>query len=333
MDLYTNRLILRPWQNSDAESLYQYAKDPQVGPIAGWPPHTSVENSREIIKNVLAVDETYAVCLKEDNIAIGSIGLMIGSRSNLALSENEGEIGYWIGIPFWGRGLIPEAARELIRHSFEDLGLDTLWCGYFDGNIKSKRAQEKCGFTYHHTNENIHWALMDDIRTEHVTCLPKAVWEASRDKDTRQTEIDSLLALMHDTDNTAGYKALQELERISDETPLLYPYTDRFAAMISDENYAVRVRGIRLFCRQAKWDVDNKLDENIDAALKILRDPKPTAVRQALAALQYVVQYKDELRDVICAAASKIDYLRYKDTMHSLIAADIKELLSKQGIK
>ena len=74
--LVTDRLILRPWQESDAESLYSYAKDPQVGPISGWPVHTSVENSREIIKNVLSAPETYAVCLKEDNIAIGSIGLI-----------------------------------------------------------------------------------------------------------------------------------------------------------------------------------------------------------------------------------------------------------------
>ena len=171
MILYTERLILRPWEESDAESLYEYAKNPEVGPIAGWPVHTSVENSREIIRDVLSAEETYAVCLREDNKAIGSVGLMIGEHSNLDLPEEEGEIGYWIGVPFWGRGLIPEAVQELIRHGFEDLKLKRLWCGYFDGNIKSRRAQEKCGFVYHHTNKDIYWKLMDDIRTEHITCL------------------------------------------------------------------------------------------------------------------------------------------------------------------
>lgn len=173
MNLITERLILRPWEESDAESLYEYAKDPQVGPIAGWPPHTSVEDSRDIIKSVLAVNETYAICKRQDNRAIGSIGLMRGEQSNLDIPEDEGEIGYWIGVPFWGQGYVPEAVRELIRHGFEDLKLNRMWCGYFEGNDKSKRVQEKCGFRYHHTNKDIYWALMDEVRTEHVTCLEK----------------------------------------------------------------------------------------------------------------------------------------------------------------
>lgn len=177
MILETERLILRPFEDSDAESIYQYAKDPDIGPVAGWQPHTSVENSLEIIRNILAVPETYAVCLKTDNKAIGSIGLMCGKQSNLDISKNEGEIGYWIGKPFWGQGIIPEATRELIRHAFVDLELQNLWCGYFDGNEKSKRAQEKCGFTYRHTNKDIYWKLLDDIRTEHITRLTKEEWE------------------------------------------------------------------------------------------------------------------------------------------------------------
>ena len=155
MELITERLLLRPWKETDAESLYEYAKDPEVGPIAGWPVHTSVENSREIIREVLSAEETYAVCMKEDGKAIGSIGLMIGTASNLNLPDTEGEIGYWIGVPFWGQGFIPEAVRELLCHGFEDLKLNKIWCGYFEGNIKSKRVQEKCGFIYHHTNKDI----------------------------------------------------------------------------------------------------------------------------------------------------------------------------------
>lgn len=177
MELTTERLVLRPWKESDAERLYKYAKDPEVGPIAGWPVHTSVENSRQIIREVLSAEETYAVCLKENGKAIGSIGLMLGTASNLNLPDTEGEIGYWIGVPYWGQGFIPEAAKEVLRHGFEDLKLNRIWCGYYDGNAKSKRVQEKCGFVYHHTNEDVYCELMNDIRTEHVTCMSRQQYE------------------------------------------------------------------------------------------------------------------------------------------------------------
>ena len=91
MILQTERLILRPWSEDDAEDLYRYAADPEVGPPAGWPPHTSVENSREIIRTVLSAPDIYAVCLKEDGRPIGSIGF---HRNDLAEAEDEYELGY-----------------------------------------------------------------------------------------------------------------------------------------------------------------------------------------------------------------------------------------------
>ena len=142
--LETERLFLRPWRESDAEELYKYAKDPEVGPIAGWPIHTSIEDSREIIRTVLSAPGIYAVVLKETNLPVGSIGLTAGAASNMDLGPEEAEIGYWIGVPYWGQGLIPEATKEIMRHGFEDLRLKTIWCGYFEGNEKSKRVQEKC---------------------------------------------------------------------------------------------------------------------------------------------------------------------------------------------
>ena len=117
MELQTRRLILRPWQESDAEALYKYASNPNIGPIAGWPPHTSVENSRDIIKSVLSAPETYAVVLKETGEIVGSVGIMT-ARSEIhwaKMTGSECEIGYWIGEPYWGQGLIPEAVNELIR--------------------------------------------------------------------------------------------------------------------------------------------------------------------------------------------------------------------------
>ena len=184
MTLETDRLILRPWVESDAEWLYEYAKDPLVGPAAGWPVHTSVENSREIIQTILAVPETYAVELKSAGHVVGSISLKTGAQTNLTDREDEAEVGYYIGRPFWGQGLIPEAVRELQRHAFLDLGLQKLWCGYYDGNRKSRRVQEKCGFRFHHTREHALVEQMNEYRTEHITCLSRDEWEAGNTRDT-----------------------------------------------------------------------------------------------------------------------------------------------------
>lgn len=179
MELQTKRLVLRAWQESDAEALYKYARNPNIGPIAGWPPHTSVENSREIIKTVLSAPETYAVVLKETGEAVGSIGLMTAriEINSATMADDECEIGYWIGEPYWGQGLIPEAVDELLRYAFENLQMSVVWCGYFDGNEKSKRVQEKCGFTYSHTEHHKPVPLLNDFRTEHFTKLTAEQWK------------------------------------------------------------------------------------------------------------------------------------------------------------
>lgn len=177
MILETERLILRPWEEGDAAELYRYASDPRVGPSAGWPPHTSVENSREIIKNVLSAPETYAVVLKETGLPVGSIGF---HRNDLASKDDEYELGYWIGVPYWGRGLIPEAGREMLRHAFEDLGLERVWCGYYDGNGKSKRVQEKLGFIYQWTTEDLYVPQLGETRKGHVNLLTREGWERAQ---------------------------------------------------------------------------------------------------------------------------------------------------------
>ena len=181
MELQTKRLLLRAWKESDAEALYKYAQNPNVGPIAGWAPHTSVENSREIIKTVLSAPETYAVVLKETGEAVGSVGIMT-ARSEIhsaKIADNECEIGYWIGEPYWGQGLIPEAVNELLRYAFENLWQTTVWCGYYDGNEKSKRVQEKCGFVYSHTEVNKTVPLLNEVRTEHFTKISQQEWRAT----------------------------------------------------------------------------------------------------------------------------------------------------------
>ena len=172
----TERLILRPWREDDAEALYKYASDPDIGPPAGWPPHTSVENSRDIIRTVFSAPETYAVCLK-DGSPIGSIGLKLKGSTDMTDRDDECELGYWIGKPFWGHGMIPEASRALLRHAFENLGMRAVWCGYYEGNEKSKRVQEKLGFVYQYTTEGLDVSLLNEFRTGHTNLMTKEHWQ------------------------------------------------------------------------------------------------------------------------------------------------------------
>ncbi|MCR4711999.1 MAG: GNAT family N-acetyltransferase [Clostridia bacterium] len=175
--LETERLILRRWEEDDAERLYQYAKDPDVGPIAGWPPHQSPEESRQIIRNALSAPEAYAICLKTDGLPIGAIELKLNGHTDMTESDDECEMGYWLGKPFWGQGIMPEAVREMLRHAFQDLGMSTVWIGYYEGNTKSKRVQEKCGFRYQWRSEGVDVPLMHEKRTGHVSSMTREQWE------------------------------------------------------------------------------------------------------------------------------------------------------------
>ena len=83
MILQTERLILRPWEKTDAESLFEYAKDPDIGPIAGWSPHKNIEESLDVIVNVFCGSECYAICEKDRNIAIGAIELKLNDHTDM----------------------------------------------------------------------------------------------------------------------------------------------------------------------------------------------------------------------------------------------------------
>ena len=140
-------------------------------------------------------------------------------------------------------------------------------------------------------------------------------------------DLELLLSALTAKDTKCAYGTLLELERLSDESDCLYPYTERFADMTEDRAYAVRCRGFRLFCRQARWDDGGVIDRCLDRALAILEDEKPTAVRQALAALLELVPYKRALWPVIRARVEAMDLNRYRDTMAPLIEKDIRRRL------
>lgn len=175
--LETERLVLRPFSEKDAADVYAYAKDPEVGPAAGWPPHKDEGESLEIIRTAFAAPHVLALERKEDGRVVGSVGLV--GRHRTELPGPDDELGYALGSAYWGRGLMPEAAAEVLRYGFEDLGLETVWCGYYEGNDKSRRVVEKCGFQYQFSGES-DVELLGERRLEHHYALSREAWRARR---------------------------------------------------------------------------------------------------------------------------------------------------------
>lgn len=174
--LETERTILRPFADTDAEDVYAYCKDLRVGPIAGWKPHESIEESREIIRTVFSAPGTFAVVDRESGRVIGSAGFVTPHRQGEVVHEGKSsEIGYALSPDCWGRGLMPEVVAELLRYGFEDLGMDEIWVTHYKENDRSRRVIEKSGFLYAFTE-----TLSDKFYPERPTCfyfLTKDVWE------------------------------------------------------------------------------------------------------------------------------------------------------------
>ena len=146
MILKSDRLVLRPWRESDAEALFRWASDPDLGPRAGWPPHKSVEESREIIRTIFCAEGMWAVVLQNSDTPIGCVGYLPSTTSNLTIAANECEVGYWIARPYWGKGICTEALQRVIAHCFDEKGFQVLWGTFFPSNPASGRVMQKCGF-------------------------------------------------------------------------------------------------------------------------------------------------------------------------------------------
>lgn len=174
----TARLVLRPWKEEDAEALFRAAKDPEVGPRAGWPPHTTLEQSRQALHDILMVPECYAITIKgrvpEDG-PVGAIALSTEDRE-IALGRNEAALGYWIAKPFWNQGYMTEAVQAILRHAFLDCGYKAVWASAYSGNAASVLVQRHAGLAFHHHQDGAH-DLMGEEHGLEVSCISREAWE------------------------------------------------------------------------------------------------------------------------------------------------------------
>ena len=145
-EMETKRLKLRAWLDDDAKALYKYASDPIVGTRAGWPPHKSEEESLQVIHDVFQNATTWAIELKETGEAIGAMGYMPWDQLNLPSREGEALVGYWVGRPYWNRGICTEALKMMIEYIKETTDIPSLISSHYVDNPASGRVMEKCGF-------------------------------------------------------------------------------------------------------------------------------------------------------------------------------------------
>lgn len=146
--LETERMILRPWKIEDLEDFYEYAKNQNVGPNAGWEPHKDKEVSLKILQAFIQKDEVRAIVYKENGKVIGSIGI-----HNDKKREGTGAkmIGYVLSETYWGKGLMPEAVKAVVTYLFEEENINVISIYHYPFNTRSKKVIEKCGFKYEGT--------------------------------------------------------------------------------------------------------------------------------------------------------------------------------------
>ena len=146
--LLTERLVLRSFTLEDAVDVQRLAGDPDVASTLPNMPHPYEDGMAEewmrSCSERYEKDEAlnFAITLRVDKYFIGGIAVRLDQENK------EGELGYWIGKPYWNRGYMTEAAQAVVAYSFKVLKLNRIHAKYFTRNAASKRVMEKIGMRY-----------------------------------------------------------------------------------------------------------------------------------------------------------------------------------------
>lgn len=147
-NLHTERLALRAFVTVDAPRVQQLAGEREIAATTLLIPHPYGDGVAEewiaaMPDNVAAGRSyEYAITIRETGELIGATGFRLRS------DWEQAELGYWIGVPYWGNGYATEAAREMVRFGFEELGLHRIFAAVFANNPASARVLQKAGLSY-----------------------------------------------------------------------------------------------------------------------------------------------------------------------------------------
>lgn len=179
--LQTDRLVLRPLRKDDADGFVALIDNWNVAKTVARIPHPytwadfDAFLERQATKPSGTREPGFAIELKDGPAhAVGMIGIHKEPDDDASTAR----LGYWIGEPFWGKGLVSEGVPVVLAHAFEDLGFDTIFAGHATLNPASGRILEKCGFTV--IGEGAAWSIANkaDLPSKFLRLL-REEWKGS----------------------------------------------------------------------------------------------------------------------------------------------------------
>lgn len=145
MKLTTDRLIIRFITLKDVDDYYEYAKNPEIGPNAGWKPIESRKIAERVVASMVLKKETYGIILRQNDKLIGTIAIY---NDTIRKYRKACSIGFSVSADYQNMGYATEALKAIIEYIFRYLDYEIIEIGHHVGNYKSKRVIEKCGFYY-----------------------------------------------------------------------------------------------------------------------------------------------------------------------------------------
>ncbi|ARI75532.1 GNAT family N-acetyltransferase [Halobacillus mangrovi] len=164
LKLETDRLQLAPYEMSYAKQVAELAGEWEVAATTFVPHPYTIKDAEEWIglhKEWLDRGTAYplAMICKETKQLIGTMTLRVNQK------HQKGELAYWVGKPYWGKGYASEAAIRVVRYGFEELNLERIWAGAMTENSASSKVMQKAGLSYEGTlkKDMLHWGEFKDI--------------------------------------------------------------------------------------------------------------------------------------------------------------------------
>jgi len=144
MELVEGKVRIRPLRYADRERLAKLANNKKIWlNVRDMFPHPyTIEDAEKFIDTVKQRDPPVTFAIEYDFKFVGAIGLVLQQD----VYRFSAEIGYWMGEPYWGKGIATQAVSLLSKYAFEELNMEKLFAGVFEGNEGSKKVLLKCGF-------------------------------------------------------------------------------------------------------------------------------------------------------------------------------------------